>query len=656
MFQFRPSMLRREMTTHERHVIVGTAGHIDHGKTSLTRRLTGIDTDRLPEEKARGISIDLGFAHLEADGFQFGFVDVPGHERFVKNMVAGATGVDLALLVVAADDGVMPQTREHLEIMDLLGVSGGVVALTKIDLVEPDYVELVQEEVAGLLRGTFLEGAPIVAVSSHTGAGIDKLKQTLVEVARGRQWASRGRLFRMPIDRVFSIAGHGTVVTGTVLAGEVRAGDTLELLPERTPLRVRSVQSHGELVAESGARTRTAVNLAGIKTDELRRGQELAAPGYLQPARRLLVKVRCLASSPVVLRDRLELALHLGTTETTARMILKGSKIEPGETGFAELRVAEPVVAAWGQRLILRRPSPALTVAGGVVLDPGIEARRRSADLATRAAALDTPDEEARLSAFLAERDEVDSSPNVAAWKVAVSPERYAELIAHLAARGILVPLGNKDTARLVHKDRLGAVAAAVFKRVRLELEARQPRRALPRAVFRAACARLAPADLVDAAFEKLLKDRQLVTVGPNIGPADAQVQLSKNQAALRAKLLEEIGRGGLAPPTLKELAQSLGQKVESLVSLLTVCLEDGLLIEVAEGLYYPPAALESARTICRDLLARQPAATMSQLREAWGTTRKYSVPLCEWFDAHRLTLREGDLRRAGPELAKALV
>lgn len=644
------------MTTQDRHVIVGTAGHIDHGKTSLTRQLTGIDTDRLPEEKARGISIDLGFAHLEADGFQFGFVDVPGHERFVKNMVAGATGVDLALLVVAADDGVMPQTREHLEIMDLLGVSGGVVALTKIDLVEPDYVELAKEEVAGLLRGTFLEGAPIVSVSSHTGAGIDRLKQALVAVARGRQWASRGRLFRMPIDRVFSIAGHGTVVTGTVLAGEVRAGDTLELLPDQTSLRVRSVQNHGELVAESGARTRTAVNLAGIKADELRRGQELAAPGYLQPARRLLVKVRCLASSPLVLRDRLELALHLGTTETTARMILKGSRIEPGETGFAELRVAEPVVAAWGQRLILRRPSPALTVAGGVVLDPGIEARRRSADLVTRAAALDAPDEETRVSAFLAERDEVDSSPNVAAWKVAVSPERYAEFIGRLAERGSLVPLGDKDSAMLIHKDRLAAVAAAVLKRVRLELEARQPRRALPRAVFRAACARLAPADLVDAAFEKLLKDRQLVAVGPNIGPADAQVQLSKNQAALRAKLLDEIGRGGLAPPTLKELAQSLGQKVESLVSLLTVCLEDGLLIEVAEGLYYPPAALESARTICRDLLAREAAATMSQLREAWGTTRKYSVPLCEWFDAHRLTLREGDLRRAGPELGKPLV
>jgi selenocysteine-specific elongation factor len=643
------------MSGPERHVIVGTAGHIDHGKTSLVKQLTGIDTDRLPEEQARGISIDLGFAHFDVEEFHFGLVDVPGHERFVKNMVAGATGIDMALLVVAADDGVMPQTREHLEIMDLLGVAAGVIAVTKTDLVEPDFVELVRAEVAEQVRGTFLEGAPIIPVSSQSGAGIGELKQALVQVARGREWASRGELFRMPIDRVFSIAGHGTVVTGSVMGGEVRAGDVLELLPGQAPVRVRSVHRHGALVEESGAHRRTAINLAAIKTDEVHRGQELAAPGYLQPARRLLVKVRCLSSSPLALRDRMQLGLHLGTAETTARIILKGTAIEPGETGYAELRLAKPVVAAWGQPYILRRVSPPLTIAGGTILDPGIDLRRRIPDLAARAAPLELADEESRLAAYLAERDEIDSSRLVATWKVGVSPARYAGLLTRLSAQGVLIPVGTRDSKRLVHRGRLEAVAAAVDKRIRLELQAHQPRRALPRPFLQTACQHAGPAELVEAAFEKLLKERKLVRVGENIGPADAQVQLSKAQTAVRAKMLELIGQGGLTPPNLKELAPSLGQKPEQIQTLLTLCVEDGLLVDIGDGLHYPPAALERARVICQSTLAQQGSATMSQLREAWGVTRKYSVPLCEWFDAHHLTTRTGDLRHPGPALAKPL-
>ena len=638
-----------------RHVIVGTAGHIDHGKTSLVKQLTGIDTDRLPEEQARGISIDLGFAHFDVAEFHFGLVDVPGHERFVKNMVAGATGVDLALLVVAADDGVMPQTREHLEIMDLLGVAAGVIAVTKIDLVEPEFIELVKAEVAEQVHGTFLEAAPIITVSSQTGAGVGELKEALVQVARGREWSSRGDLFRMPIDRVFSIAGHGTVVTGSVMGGEVRAGDTLELLPGQAPVRVRSVQSHGALVEESGAHRRTAINLAGIKTDEVHRGLELAAPGYLQPTRRLLVKVRCLSSSPLALRDRMQLALHLGTAETTARVILKGTTIEPGETGYAELRLAKPVVAAWGQRYILRRASPPLTVAGGTVLDPGIDPRRRIPDLAARAAPLETAEEESRLAALLAERDEIDSSPLAAAWKVGIPPARYAALLGQLTGKSVLIPVGTRDSKRVVHRLRLEAVAAAVEKRIRLELQVHQPRRALPRPLLQTACQHAGPAELVEAAFEKLLKEKKLVRVGENIGPADAQVQLSKTQIAVRAKMLDQIAQGGLAPPNVKELAQSLGQKTEQIQTLLTLCIEDGLLEDIGDGLHYPPAALERARVICQSTLALQGSATMSQLREAWGVTRKYSVPLCEWFDAHHLTTRSGDLRHAGPELARAL-
>ncbi|RMG38415.1 MAG: selenocysteine-specific translation elongation factor, partial [Planctomycetota bacterium] len=266
-------------STRQKHVIVGTAGHIDHGKTRLVARLTNIDTDRLPEEKARGISIDLGFAHWETDGVQFGVVDVPGHERFVRNMVAGATGINVALLVVAADDGVMPQTREHLDIMDLLGIPRGVIAITKTDLVDEELIALVEEDIREHVRGTFLQDAPIVPVSAVTGEGIEALKRALADVAADAEDARSDDFFRMPIDRVFSVPGHGTVVTGSVQSGAVAAGDTLELLPEGRTVRVRSVENHGRLVEAAASWQRTAVNLAGVRREEVRRGQELVTPG-----------------------------------------------------------------------------------------------------------------------------------------------------------------------------------------------------------------------------------------------------------------------------------------------------------------------------------------------------------------------------------------
>ncbi|MBI3864507.1 MAG: SelB C-terminal domain-containing protein, partial [Planctomycetia bacterium] len=483
-----------------------------------------------------------------------------------------------------------------------------------------------------------------------------ELQQALLDVARGREWASRGAMFRMPIDRVFSVAGHGTVVTGSVLGGEVRSGDVLELLPAQVSVRVRGVQSHGAEVDESSSRQRTAINLAGVKADDVHRGQELAAPGLLQPTRRLLVRLKCLASSPVALRDRLPVGLHLGTGETAARLVLKGATIEPGASGYAELRIAEPVVAAWGQRFILRRQSPPLTIAGGTVLDPGVEPRARIADLAALGQALDSTDEGSRLSACLATRDRIDETPLTAAWKVGIDPARYATLVERLRSQGVLVPIGSASSRRLVHKQRVAAVAETVLRRIGTVLEAHQPRRSLPRKMLQTACRRLATAELLDAAFDRLLADNKLVRVGPNLGPADAQVKLSKNQTAARAKMLELIQQGGLAPPNAKELVQVVGQKAEMIEPLLVLCVEDGRLVEVGDGLYYPPGALESARKICEATLAGGTAATMSQLREAWKVTRKYSVPLCEWFDANGLTIREGDLRRAGPGLGKPLV
>jgi selenocysteine-specific elongation factor len=653
------------------HVLIGTAGHIDHGKTRLVGRLTGVMTDRLPEEKARGISIDLGFAHWESGGYRFGVVDVPGHERFVKNMVAGATGVNLALLVVAADDSVMPQTREHLEIMDLLGVRTGVVAITKIDLVadaagvgteagsfrhvEPELVELVREEIEDLVAGTFLEGKPIVAVSSETGEGIEELRDAVARAADQIEWPESREVFRLPIDRVFSLPGHGTIVTGSALCGDVHAGDTLELLPRQQAVRVRSVESHGSGIAEGGERQRTAVNLAGVKADELDRGMELATPGYLQPSNRLVVELRLLSSSPIALKDRLEVNLHLGTAEVPARVILKGRIVKPGETAFAELRTHEPIVAAYGQRFILRRTSPAITIAGGKVVDPFVPPERRIRNLPDYAESAGAANAVGRLSFLLSHEDTAEITPMRAASRTGILIANFESLCDELKSRKLLIPLGSGPRTRWIHKDRLDALSASVMRAIRAELEKHQPRRSLPRNTLATACREITGPDLLDAVFEHLLSSGALLKRGVNIGPADAQVQLTKRQRQTVDAVLAAIAAAGLMPPTEKELSAQTGLAPAELEQLLNLCREDGLLLRVGDAFHYTPENLERARSVCADHLRGHGRATMSELREAWGVTRKFSVPLSEHFDALGVTVRDGDVRTAGPRVSEPL-
>lgn len=642
------------LVKHVHHVIVGTAGHIDHGKTSLVKQLTGIDTDRLPEEKLRGISIDLGFAHWEAGGFQFGLVDVPGHERFIKNMVAGATGIDMCLLVVAADDGVMPQTREHLEIMDLLGVRTGLCVITKTDLVAPEYVDLVRAEIAEVTAGTFLAGCPIVPVSCVTGTGVANLKATIQEVAGRFAWPPPGELFRMPIDRVFSVPGHGTVVTGTVLRGEIRKGDVVDLLPAGLKVRIRGVQNHGTDSELSGARQRTAVNLAGVKLEEVSRGDELAAPGFVRPSTRLLVSLRALKTSPIVLKDRLLLQLHLGTRETPARISLKGVPLSPGETAYAELRLKAPVVAEYGQRFILRRRSPMRTIAGGVILDPFLEPRRRIKNLAALGSARATPDTLERLSQFLSECELVNDSPLEAAWRCGIPPSQYAGLVQTLVERGDVRRISSGGSSVLVHQQRLETLTAAVLRKIGEEIARNQPRRTMPARQLQTACSSIARADLLPAVFDRLVKAGQLVQIGGNLGLAEGRVQLTRQQSATWAHLLAAITKAGLSPPTLKEFASELKQKPEQVADLLRLGVEDGVLVRVAEGLFIAAEVLREAPLRCRQLLEEASGATISQLAAAWGVSRKYAVPLSEYFDSQYITVRQGDRRFAGPKFEAA--
>lgn len=634
--------------TAQRSIIVGTAGHIDHGKTRLVGRLSGINTDRLPEEKARGISIDLGFAHFQLGDIQIGIVDVPGHERFVRNMVAGATGINVAMLVVAADDAVMPQTREHLDIMNLLGIQVGLVALTKIDLVDEDMVELARCDIEDNLAGTFLEGCPIVPVSSQTGEGVDTLRDALLEICSSVQLPESLPLFRMAIDRVFSIPGHGTVVTGSVLSGDAHVGDTLELWPEGREIRIRSVQRHGEQAEEAGSRQRTAINLAGIKHDEVSRGCELATPGYLKPTRRLIVDLELLDSSPIGLKNRIEVGLHIGTQEIPCRVILKGRRLEPGERGFAELRLKEPIVAAWGQRFILRRISPAITLGGGRILDPHVPQLHRIRDVEAIAKRLASPSPSERLAARLSQQDSVLSSDLTLASSIGVMPEELQRLLSALRDEGKLLQFGTGDRAIEIHADRLESLAGSVLRAIREEVIRHQPRRSLPRPTLVTACRAITSSNLLEFIFEHLVRKKELVELGGNLGPADLQIQLTKQQRKNRDAILDRITNGRLSPPTSKELARALDLKLAEVEQLSNLWVEDAMLIRVGDGLYVTPDSLEEARQRCRQQIEEHGPATMAELRDVWGVTRKFAVPLCEYFDSIGVTVRNGDVRSIG--------
>src|SRR5262245_2537826 len=381
-----------------RDLILGTAGHIDHGKTSLVKALTGIDCDRLPEEKVRGITIDIGFAILDLGDYRLGIVDVPGHERFIKNMLAGATGVDLAVLVVAADDGIMPQTREHLEILKLLGLRHGVIALTKSDLVDETTLEVVEMEVRDLVQGSFLAEAPLIRTSAHTGLGLDKLKETIAEACRHIEAAQGNDWFRMPIDRSFIVQGHGTVVTGSVISGSVKVGDEVEWLPRGEKVRVRSLQNHDKPVEEVHRGMRAAINLAGVHHEDVVRGQELASAGYLQPSRVVTVRLHCLADAKKPIKHRATARFHVGTSEIMGTVsLLDCDTVSPGEWGLAQLFLEEPATCTWGQPFVVRGSSATVTLGGGQVLQPvAKKVRRRHLEVLERIEKLWTGDAEAR--------------------------------------------------------------------------------------------------------------------------------------------------------------------------------------------------------------------------------------------------------------------
>ena len=631
-----------------RDLILGTAGHIDHGKTSLVKALTGVDCDRLPEEKARGITIDIGFARLELPPYRLGIVDVPGHERFVKNMLAGATGIDLALLVVAADDSVMPQTREHLEILRLLGLRHGLIALTKSDIVDATTREVVEMEVRELVQGSFLAEAPLIATSAHTGAGVEALKAAItaacgrVEERAGKQW------FRLGIDRSFVVQGHGTVVTGSVTSGTLSVGDEVEWLPRGERVRVRSLQNHDRAVEEVHRGQRAAINLAGIRHEDVLRGQELATPAYLAPSRVVTVRLHCLADMRRPIKHRMPVRFHAATAESMATVaLLDCDTVEPGRWGLAQLFLDEPVTTTWGQPFVVRESSATQTLGGGQVLQPTArKVRRRHLEILERIERLWTGDarERARVVAWFGSFGGFTTADLIRG--AAVGPDEAEALIAELKASGELVELAVGPARRvLLHRDMVRELEERLLTALDRLHEQFPLMSTHDRRKVQSQLDYVGDEALVHGAVDRLIARRQVTGDLRRIGRADFKPKLSAGLRKLKDKLIAEFRDARFQPPEPAAFAGHAAGNAANLKDLFDVCVAEGHLAHVAGDMYLHADADAEMRRLVSGRLAEGAGLTVAEIRDLLGTTRKYAVPLCEYLDRVGVTRREGDLR-----------
>ncbi len=631
-----------------RDLILGTAGHIDHGKTTLVKALTGIDCDRLPEEKARGITIDIGFAILDLPPFRLGIVDVPGHERFVKNMLAGATGIDLAVLVVSAKESVKPQTREHLEILRLLGLRQGVIALTMCDLVDAETREVVELEVRDLVQGTFLADAPMIATAAPTGQGVEELKAAIAECCKKVEERSGKDWFRLPIDRSFIVQGHGTVVTGSVVSGGLRVGDEVEWLPSGQKVRVRSLQNHDHQVEEVHRGQRAAINLAGVHHEDVIRGQELATPGYLVPSRVVTVRLHCLAERKRPLKHRMPARFHVGTCEVMATVsLLDCDQIEPGKWGLAQLFLEEPATTTWGQPFVLRESSATETLGGGQVLQPAAhKLRRRHLEVLERVERLWTGDarERALTVAWFGGYGGFTVADLVRG--AGLAPDEANELAAKLKAEGQLREVSFSAAKKLLlHRemiDDLEGKVLAILDRLHEQFPLMSTH---DRQKVQSQLDYVGDDTLVHAVVEGLMARKVLLGDLRRVGRADFKPKLSANLRKLKDKLIAAYQGAGFQPPEPGSFANQAGGNAANLRDLFDVCVAEGHLAKITDEIYLHAEAEADMRRRVVERLREGAGLTVAEIRDLLGTTRKYAVPLCEYLDRVGVTRRDNDLR-----------
>ncbi|MEW6594913.1 MAG: selenocysteine-specific translation elongation factor [Thermodesulfobacteriota bacterium] len=631
-----------------REVVLGTAGHVDHGKTSFVRALTGIDTDRLKEEKARGITIELGFAYLDLPcGHRLGIVDVPGHERFVKNMVAGAAGIDLVAFIVAADEGIMPQTREHFEICRLLGVKRGLIVITKKDMVEPDWLALVQEEVRGFLAGSFLAEAPMVTVSAVTGEGMDEARKVIDHLVRESDFAEAYGPFRLPVDRVFTMKGFGVVVTGSSIAGRIKVGEEVVFYPRGVAGRIRGIQVHGQERQEVEAGNRTAINVQGVEKEQAVRGDVLASPGCLQPSLRLDADLLYLSMNSKPLKNRARVRLHLGTAEIMARVVLlEADELAPGSRADVQLLLEEEASVWPGDHYVIRSYSPVHTIGGGEIWNCSPPRRRRYKEINQRAFALYRSGSQEDLALFHLEEGGLAGVP-------------MAELSVKLGLFGkrlkkVMDPLLTNRRVIMVDSERQRLIAATVLDTLVGQVETlladfhrQQPmKQGLPLEELRSRLHRALDQRLFQLLLSELGKRGVTVLDATTIRLATHQVSLAADAEALRVEMTHCYREAGLAAPTVKEVRDRFATYPAKLVQeVQEVLVREGQLVKVSEDLYFDAAALASLKEKMTAFIRQEGEIDAPRFKDLTGLTRKFSIPLLEYFDRIKLTIRVGDKR-----------
>lgn len=643
-------------------VILGTAGHIDHGKTALVRALTGIDCDRLEEERRRGITIELGFAWMDLpDGRRMGIVDVPGHERFIKNMAAGASGVDFTLMVIAADEGVMPQTREHLDICSLLGARSGLVALTKTDLADAEWLEFIREDVKSALKGSFLEGAPVLPVSSVTGEGLEKLRGEIIRLASSVQPRPDCGILRLPVDRVFSMKGFGTVATGTLVSGSCALGEKLCVMPSGRETRARNLQSHNESVESVRRGRRCAVNLQGLEAGEVQRGDVIARPGELFPSPSWLVRVSCLESSPLPIRQRMEAHFHHGASECLARIILMDrDQLEPGESCLATVKFPRPLTAVYGDNFVIRAHSPLRSIGGGVVINPLPPLlKKRDPDYERKIALLrELAAADKDRPASLAPK----SPARLAGLCLSLLPAPGADLNVLRVLTGLPLETLRPALAELEEAGEAfcwdsaggGWIGKAALDQCLAKCQARakevHERDAL-KAYF-APSALLAgwgeslPKKFAQEVLDLAVRRNILRQEGTGLKLARHEVQLSGEDARILEIILKKIKGGGAAPPFIREIAEAGGWEARRLNPILNYLRDSGRIVKIQDGVYYTKEEFAKIMEKIQAWFAKHEELDVGAMKEILGVSRKYAIPILEYLDSIRMTFREDGVRR----------
>jgi selenocysteine-specific elongation factor len=638
-----------------KQIILGTAGHIDHGKTALVKALTGIDTDRLKEEKERGITIELGFAHLDLPGGgRIGIVDVPGHERFVKHMVAGAGGIDIVALIIAADEGVMPQTREHLDICTLLGVKRGVVVLTKIDLVDQDLKELAIEDIKGFTRGTFLEQAPIIPVSAVTGQGLGDFIAVLEQLVQQVEERSAAGLFRLPIDRVFTMKGFGTVITGTLVSGQVKTGDAVEILPSRILAKVRGLQVHNEKVEQAAAGQRTAVNLQGVEKSLVQRGEVVLHPGIVEPTNLLDVEIIHLSHAPRPLKNGVMLRFHTGTSHQMAKIfLLAANELKPGERGYAQIRLQDAVVALPNDRFVLRGSSQIQTIGGGIILDAHPQRHKRfKGDVITVLEQLKGGAPPFVLGFHINKGGTQGMELRKLAGYANITPAILAATMHELLSQKHVIKF-DREVERVIDGgiyNQLKDEMVQALKRYHAENPLRP---GMPKEELKSKLPAQVDGKLFNTLLSDLMESEALVQEKDKVRLVGHSIALEGKQQALGEKIEGIMHRSGLTPPSTKELVEQLGTSEKEVQAILLLLANEGRVVKLKEGVYFHRQPLEELRGRLVAFLKEKGKISTQDFKSLTNASRKYTIPLAEYFDAIKVTVRVGDdrvLRSGGKE------